>query len=141
MTPKIETPRGKVILLNNGKAELVWNTNAFQGKWYRRYTAAQKFVDSEVLRTTEPFVPLLTGTLIKAGILGTDIGSGKVSWIAPYARYLYYGKVMAGNPKKVTSKNLVFHGGKLRGAYWFERSKAVNKRAWIAGAKKIAGRG
>ena len=79
----IQTPRGQIVMLSNGKAEIQWSAQAFKTKWYRRYTAAQKYVDSEVLRLSEPFTPLLTGTLIKTGILGTDIGSGLVQWIAP----------------------------------------------------------
>ncbi len=75
--PVIETPRGKVVRTKTGKARLTWNTN-FQPKWQVRYSRAQRFVDSEVLRTCEPMIPLLTGMLIKSGILGTDIGSGIV---------------------------------------------------------------
>jgi len=88
---------------------------------------------------SEPYTPRLTGTLVRSGILGTDIGSGKVQWIAPYARYQYYGKVMAGKPRKPTSKNLVYHGGGKRGAFWFERMKEVSGKTIIDGAKKIAG--
>jgi hypothetical protein len=125
---QIETPRGKVVLLNNGKAELVWSTNAFKKKWYKRYTAAQKFVDSEVLRLSEPYTPLLTGTLIKTGILGTDIGGGVVSWIAPYAKKQYY---------KGRSPGLSNTGFK-RGRYWFERMKESNEEKIIRGAERIA---
>ena len=127
---KIETPRGKVVIGENGKASLEWNTN-FVPKWTERYTKAQKFVDSEVLRYSEPFIPLLTGTLIKTGILGTDIGSGTVSWIAPYARYQYYRGRRPGTQQ----------AGPLRGRYWFERMKAVRGETIIRGAKKLAGGG
>jgi len=127
--PVIETPRGKIILTPEGKAELVWNTN-FRQKWQRQYSAAQKFVDSEVLRLSEPFTPLLTGTLIKTGILGTDIGSGTVKWIAPYAKAQYYRK---RNPGSQT--------GPLRGPLWFERMKAISRQKIISGARRIAGQG
>lgn len=126
----IETPRGKVIRDANGKAQLVWSPN-FAPKWTRRYSLAQKFVDSEVLRLSEPFTPLLTGTLIKTGILGTDVGSGAVKWIAPYARRQYYKGRVPG-----TSQT-----GPLRGRYWFERGKAVWGESLIAGAKKLIGKG
>lgn len=124
----IETPKGKVILGINGKAELKFNSN-FAPKWTRRYSKAQMFVDSEVLRLSEPFTPLLAGTLIKTGILGTDIGSGKVSWIAPYSSDQYYGGRRPG-----TSNT-----GPLRGRYWFERMKGVHGKTIIKGAKQIAG--
>jgi len=138
--PFIQTPRGFVTTTRLGKAELVWNTN-FQPKWQKQYSDAQKFVDSEVLRLCEPFTPLLTGTMIKTGELGTDVGSGVVSWIALYSKYQYYGKVMAGNPRVPTTKNLVYHGGGLRGSFWFERMKEIHGDQIISGARKIAGRG
>lgn len=125
--PIIQTPRGMIYQDKNGKAVLEWSTS-FRQKWQRRFSAAQKFVDSEVLRDCEPYTPLLTGMLIKSGILATDIGSGLVQWIAPYARRQYYSKRKPGSQT-----------GPLRGPYWFERAKAVHKAQWIAGAQKIAG--
>lgn len=126
---QIETPRGAVFVGPNGKAELKFNSN-FAPKWIKRYTNAQKFVDSEVLRQSEPFTPLLTSMLIKSGILGTDIGSGKVSWIAPYARWQYYRGRRPGTQQ----------AGPLRGRFWFERMKAVRGDKIIKGAKKLAGK-
>ena len=122
---RIETPRGVVYHDENMKAVLEWNTN-FQPKWQKRYSEAQKFVDSEVLRLCEPYTPLLTGMLIKSGTLGTDIGSGTVQWIAPYARYQYYLK------RKTKSET-----GPLRGSLWFERMKATHKRKILSGARRI----
>jgi len=125
-TPFIHTPRGTISTGRSGKAELVWNTN-FQPKWHKRYSKAQMFVDSEVLRRCEPFIPLLTGMLVKSGILGTDVGSGVVSWIAPYAAAQYY--MVRKNPSTT---------GPLRGPYWFERGKQVWGQQVISGARKIA---
>ena len=125
--PRIETPRGVIARNKAGKAELKWNTD-FQPRWQGRYSAAQRFVDSEVLRLCEPYTPLLTGMLVKSGTLGTTIGSGEVAWIAPYARYQYY------SPRKPGSQT-----GPLRGPYWFERGKAVWGTQVITGARRIAG--
>ena len=124
---RIDTPRGTVTTSKGAKARLEWNTN-FAPSRVQAYSRAQMFVDSEVLRRSEPYTPLLTGTLIKTGILGTELGSGLVRWIAPYAVYQYYGARKAGS---VT--------GPLRGPFWFERMKAVWKSAIIKGARKIAG--
>jgi hypothetical protein len=129
MTPVIKTPRGIVSVSPAGKAQLVWNTN-FRPKWQRRYSEAQKFVDSEILRLCEPFTPMQTGMLIKSGILGTVIGSGRVSWIAPYARRQYYAARAPGSET-----------GPLRGPFWFARMKAAYKSQILAGAKKLAGGG
>lgn len=127
--PKIETPRGKVIVTKAGKAKLVFNTN-FQPKWQRRYSRSQQFVDSEVLRLSEPFTPLDTSMLIKSGSLGTEIGSGLVQWIAPYARRQYYS---AREPGSQT--------GPQRGPKWFERMKQIHKAHILSRAKRIAGKG
>jgi hypothetical protein len=125
--PEIKTPRGRVYIDASGsKAVLEFNTN-FQPKWQRRFSAAQKFVDSEVLRLCEPYIPLLAGMLIKSGDLGTTIGSGTVKWIAPYARAQYYMK--RKNPSKT---------GRLRGPYWFQRGKEVWGNKVLKGARLIA---
>lgn len=127
--PHIDTPRGSIIVTKGGKAELVWNAD-FKPKWQRRYTRAQMFVDSEILRLSEPFTPKQTGMLVLSGTLGTQIGSGEVKWIAPYARAVYYRPGAIGR-----------NTGPLRGNFWFSRMKAVYGRAIIAGAKRMAGRG
>jgi len=129
----IQTPQGFVAVNRQGKAYLRWTLkwdHRFQPRWNGRYSAAQKFVDSEVLRLSEPFVPLRTGMLVKSGILGTDIGSGVVSYIAPYARRHYY------SPRKPGSET-----GPLRGPHWFHRMKEVHGPKIIAGARRIAGGG
>lgn len=124
---RIETPRGAVYHDENMKAVLEWNTN-FQPKWVKRYSEAQKFVDSEVLRLCEPYIPLLTGILIKTGILATEVGSGTVQWIAPYARAQYYMK--RKNPSTT---------GPLRGPHWFQRMKEVHGQQILQSARRIAG--
>ena len=127
-----------------GKMVITWNKN-FKTKWTQKYVSAQQFIDNAVLNDSEPFVPLRTGVLVFTGILSTKIGSGRVSWTAPYARYLYYGKVMVpspfGGPKILTNRNLKFYGGGKRGAFWFERAKEVHKDRWIKGANAIIARG
>ena len=127
--PVINTPRGQIIVTPNGQAQLIWDTT-FQQKWQGNYSAAQKFVDSEILRLSEPFTPLLTSMLIKSGTLGTDIGSGTVQWIAPYARAQYYGHRSPGSQT-----------GPLRGPQWFARMKEIHGEKIIAGARRIAGKG
>lgn len=101
----------------------------------------QKFIDTEVLRTSEPYIPLDTGKLKQSGITGTVIGSGKVVYNSPYACYQYYGKLMVGKaPKTLTNKLLNYHSGdSKRGAFWFERAKADHLHGWIKGAAQVAG--
>jgi hypothetical protein len=126
---EINTPTGSIHQGPNARAILVWNTN-FKPKWWKRYSDAQKFVDSEVLRLCDPYTPLKTSMLIKSGTLGTVIGSGLVEWIAIYSRYQYY---LIRKTKSET--------GPLRGSLWFQRMKEVHGRQLIVSARRIAGGG
>ncbi len=135
---KIETPRGTVVKTKAGAVTLKWNPN-FQPNWQGAFDKAQEYIDNEVLRLSDPYLPMQSGMLKKLGILGTIPGSGEVVWNGPYARYLYYGKLMVGRaPKKLTDTNLTFHGAPKRGAFWFERMKADKKDQILRGAAKIA---
>ena len=91
----------------------------------------QKFVDSEVLRLSDPYVPFLTGDLKRSGSLATKIGSGLVEYNMSYARKVYYFNRGMG-------KQGMASGG-LRGKYWFERMKADHIREILDGARKKAG--
>lgn len=100
----------------------------------------QRYIDNEVLKRCAPYAPHQVGTLEESGQSGTDIGSGEVVYNAPYARYLYYGKVMAGRaPKAVTDKDIRYSGAPKRGAFWFERMKADHLGDILKGAKREAG--
>lgn len=91
----------------------------------------QRYIDSTVLRLSDPYVPFLSGMLKTSGISGTVIGSGLVVYRAPYARRQYY--TNGGNGKQGTSR------GGLRGRYWFERMKADRGQEIIRKAAEIAG--
>lgn len=126
--PEIKTPRGEIIVTKAGNARLVWSSS-FKNKWPGQYSRAQQYVDSEVLRLSAPLIPLRTATLMKTGQLGTVPGSGLVRWIAPYARKQYYD----------TAETRPYDP--LRGAYWFERMKAIYSSQIVNSAKKKAGGG
>lgn len=147
-SPVIEAPRGNIIITPGGKAELVWNVR-FQSKYQQKFTRAQMWLDNAVVADCQPFVPFRTGMLVKSGILGTVPGTGVVSYIAPYARFQYYGKLMVGvksrsawakpgEPKVVTNKALTYHSDSLRGSFWFERAKAIHKGEWLRGVQTRA---
>jgi hypothetical protein len=124
----IKQPQNKKVNLQSATAELKFNTN-FSKKWNGRLNRAQTVVDSEVLRRSEKYTPLLTGTLIKSGILGTVLGSGLVSWITPYAKRQYYKGRRPGTQQ----------AGPLRGRFWFERMKAVEKKDIVDKVNKTFG--
>lgn len=116
----------------------------------------QQFIDSEVLRLMVPYTPMDTGAMIQSAIAGTVIGSGKIEYNSPYARYLYYGEVYGPNipkkengiivgywspPKKQpTGRPLTYSTERhpLAGKLWFERMKADHKDDILKGAIAIA---
>lgn len=89
----------------------------------------QRFIDTEVVRHNDKYVPMRSGTLKKA--VGTVYGSGKVKYCTPYAKENYYNN--AGSGKQGTKK------GGLRGRLWFERMKAVSLNIILDGVRKFSG--
>jgi len=90
---------------------------------------AQRWLDNEIVKDSEPYVPYRKGTTTRS--VYSTIGSGKLVYNTPYARKIYYGTNMHFNhnthPKAC--------------AQWFEKAKAVNLKKWMDGVKKIAGGG
>lgn len=121
---KITAPQGSIVITEKGKAKLTWNPD-FTSKRNAQFSRKQRFVDSEVLRRCSPRVPFRTGMLEKSGILGTEIGSGEVNYIAPYAAAQYY----------ETADTRPYDAN--RGAHWFERMKVAEKEDILRGADKI----
>lgn len=90
-----------------------------------------------VLKDTRPYVPARTLSLSQRA----HTEGGLVIYPGPYARYLYYGKVMVGPPpKEVTDKDLVFSTAahEKAQAHWFEASKAQNLNKWVKVVQKNA---
>lgn len=97
----------------------------------------QKYIDSEVLRLSDPYVPFDTGKLKQSGTLGTVIGSGEVVYDCPYGRWNYYNN--AGKGKQGTTKYNRHNYKCLRGKLWFERMKADRLDEIRQGCANIAG--
>lgn len=119
----------------------------------------QKYIDSFVLYHSEPYVP---GKHIHdSGVVATKIGSGKVIWDTSDANYLYEGKLMVDpitlkgaffapdygfwsrpNTQKImdpTGRDLVYHGGGLRGSHWFDRMIENEMDDLLDGIVKLIG--
>ena len=111
--------------------------------------SAGRVLAEQVRKDTSPFVPMLTGSLDNR----TEVKGTEIIYPGPYARFLYYGKVMvdpntgstwapAGGSKVLTDRNLVFttdfHGQAQ--AHWFEAAKAQNKDKWERVAQKAVAR-
>ena len=121
----------------------------------------QKTIDKSVVDWCLPYTPWETGTMAKSAYTGTVFGSGKVRYLGPYARYLYYGKVFGpnipvfeddtgeptrffsppGQPKHPTGKDLKYSTdvNPLAGPFWFERMKADHANDILEEAKRVAG--
>lgn len=106
---------------------------------------AESVLAQQVMKDTTPFVPALTGALTQR----TRVVGNKVIYPGPYARFLYYGKVMVdpatgstyapkGGTKVITDRNLVFNRAMHPQAqsHWFEASKAQNLEKWVRVADK-----
>lgn len=116
----------------------------------RACTKAEHTVAVQVEEDTSPYVPFLTGSLDQR----TQVVGNAVIYPGPYAKFLYYGKVMVdpetgsayapkGGTKVLTDKNLVFNtsGHAQAQAYWFEASRAENLKKWIRVADKAVKNG
>lgn len=105
---------------------------SFKKRSESNFENAQKFVDSEVLRLNEPYMPKRSGDMIRSGTRGTVISSGVVEYIAPYARWQNY-----TNAGKGTDGLNASHGAKgLRGAFPLERMKADHLEEIEKGVKE-----
>lgn len=108
-------------------------------------SGAKHAVAIQIARDTEQYVPARTKSLSDR----TRVDGDTIIYPGPYARFLYYGKLMidpnTGSPwapkgatKVVTGKDLNISKAVHSKAqsHWFEASKAQNKEKWI----RVAGR-
>ena len=142
----------------NGSFEFKWSPT-FGAVMTDKLNRAQAFIDSECMRLMAPYTPMRYGMLMESVKLGTVIGSGKLRYLSPYARYLYYGEIYGPNIPIYERGNIVGYfsppgqkkfptGRQMKydtsrhpqaGKMWFERMKADHADAICAGAAKIAG--
>ena len=121
----------------------------------------QQVIDKSVIDWNLQYCPWETGSLAKSAYAATILGSGKVVYPGPYARYLYYGEVYGpnipvfddntgeptrffsppGQKKHPTGRKLQYSTdvNPLAGSFWFERMKADHKDDILREAKAVAG--
>lgn len=85
-----------------------------------RLSQVQARLDVQVLKDSNYYCPMYTGTLKKSGIIHTVPGSGVIIWRTPYARKQYYGM-----PNKSHQYN---PNATMR---WFEAAKAKKLKEWV----------
>lgn len=113
----------------HGKLDLKPISKMLNNRGLDAYGRVQKFIDNEVVKCCDPYVPFDNGELKKAK--GTKIGSGRVVYGEKYSHRQYYGN--KGKGKEGTSN------GGIRGRLWFERMKSDHLPSILRGAKNIAG--
>lgn len=100
----------------------------------------QAFLDKTTAENLQKYVSRKSGTQEKSIPVASRYGSGRVIINVPYAQFQAGGKVMIGikshspwarrgERKILTSKNLKYHGDRLRGSKPFERMKADKKQS------------
>lgn len=144
------------------EGEMEIDLSRFEGQ----YSRAQYLLDSMVMDSMVPYMPMQTGTFINVtrGMSQSIAGSGKVVAAAPpMGRFLYEGKTMVdektGSPyaRKDARKVLVSQfGGKTNARedlqyskhahpnvtdHWFDTAKKNHGEMWIRKTKKTAGGG
>lgn len=108
-------------------------------------TRAEHVLAEQIEKDNQPFVPAFTELITQR----TRVDGSAVIYPGPYARFLYYGKVMVdpntgstyapkGGTKVLTDRNLVFSKAVHPQAqsHWFEASKAQNLDKWVRVADK-----
>jgi hypothetical protein len=93
-------------------------------KYEGRVAEAQAFLDDEVIRGSDPFVPFQQGTLARTVVREEP---GKIVYVQPYARRQYYGD----------SFDFTLTHHPLAGSRWTERAKAAHMKDWQAGVERI----
>lgn len=151
MPDPIKQPKNAAIKAQKLNVDLVWS-QTFGKDRTERFSSVQKFVDSECIRLMVPYTPARNNILYKSPTLGTKIGSGKIYYVSPYARYQYYGKLMVssvtgsayashGEKKVLTGKDLHYDTTRhpQSTSFWFERMKAEKGETILRGAARLAG--
>lgn len=95
----------------------------------------QRFLTSEVKRFSDPYTPMDSGVL-KSNVT-MDVNS--ITYKSPYSKYQYYGKVMAGNPRVATDKDLKYQGAPMRGKLWEKRMLADRGKELTESVAKFIG--
>lgn len=95
---------------------------------------AQQFLMAIVKRCIARYMPYRTGATIKLMEAQSPIDEPYIRVDTPYAKYIYYGKAMEGQPpKQVTDRDLVYTKTKnpQAGPFWDRRMMAAEGDAIV----------
>ena len=121
------------------------DTNKINKQYKAKQQNAMRMLKSEIAKDTEPYVPMRDSRLRRSTSLRTN--TPKLIWSTPYARFIYYGKLMVGRitrrawakkgeTKVTTNKNLTYSQPGT-GPNWFDRAKKQKLQKWLKVAKKV----
>lgn len=109
-------------------------------KLNKKINNMQKHLVEIVYRDSKPYVPKYSGALERSGRI---INDHQIRWDKPYARFLWYGKLMLspsgsswakrGEKKHVVNKDLNYNRSQnsRAGKQWVWRAKQDNIDRWI----------
>lgn len=127
----------------NVKVKVEFDKNKILSKEKLRKQKSKKALINQIIKDTTPYVPMQEGTLYQSAISNQTRYDDKIVWNGPYARFLYFGKVMIGKithrawakegeTKIVTNKALTYgRTHPLAGPKWYERAKKACNVKWI----------
>ena len=96
---------------------------------------AQRFMSSEIQRLSDPYTPFDNG-ILKSNV-SISLDGTQIIYNAPYAKRMWYGKVMAGSPLVATDKDINFQGAPMRGKEWVTRAMIDRKQDVISAVEKF----
>ena len=98
----------------------------------------RKYLASEVVRLSDPYVPFQQGGLKNQRTIASD--GSQIVYTQPYAHYQWEGLAMGGRPPKhYTGDALNYHGAPMRGKRWTERMWADKRKEIENNVEKYIG--
>lgn len=95
----------------------------------QRFSTAQKWLDNEIIKDCNPYVPFRTGNLATSAIRHTVIGSGQIVYKTPYVNVVYDSNGWHFNAE--------IHP--LATDHWLDVVKPLQIDKWKNGVMKILG--
>ena len=105
---------------------------------------AQQHLVKNVARRITKYVPKRTYSSIENAIAqGQEPANGRIVIRGQQVKYLYFGKVMAGTPRRATAKDLKYTTvyNRLAGPFWAERLMEAEGSQIIEDEKRLILRG
>lgn len=100
----------------------------------------RRFHTANVLNRIVKYIPHRTGMTVKATLVQTNVNKPYIITNTPFAKYLYYGKVMVGKAPKVATDKPLRYTKPNTGPYWDRALKAAELPAMQADLQRCINR-